>query len=98
MSKVPTADTATCIQARIRRALVTAPTLTRTLQSGRAVLHFGPWRHAARALIRMARPPQGEAEAENPLLLQIDTTQVVAALRADGIAMAGTLPSSLLNF
>jgi hypothetical protein len=46
----------------------------------------------------MARPPQGEAEAENPLLLQIDTTQVVAALRADGIAMAGTLPSSLLNF
>jgi hypothetical protein len=98
MSKVPTAATATCIQAKIRRALVTAPTLTRTLQSGRAVLHFGPWRHAARALIRMARPPQGDATAENPLLLQIDTTQAVAALRADGIAMAGTLPSGLLNF
>lgn len=97
MSTVTATDTASCIQAKIRRALGAAPTLTRTLQSGRAVLHFGPWRHAARALIRMARPPQEEAAAESPLLLQIDTTQVVNALRADGIAMAGLLPSDVLN-
>lgn len=97
MNRVTTTVAATCIQAKIRRALVAAPTLTRTLQSGRAVLHFGPWRHAARALIRLARPPQGEAVAESPLLLRIDTTKAVAALRADGIAMAGILPTCILN-
>jgi hypothetical protein len=41
--------------------------------------------------------PQGEAAAESPLLLQIDTTRVVNALQADGIALAGIIPSALLN-
>ena len=97
MSKAPTADTPVCLQAKIRRALVTAPKLTRTLQAGRAVFHFGPWRHAVRALIRAARPPRAEAVAETPPLLQIDTARVVEALRADGMAMAGTIAGEVLN-
>jgi hypothetical protein len=97
MNKVPSADTATCIQKQIRRALVASPKLTRTLQSGRAVFRFGPWRHAARALIRMAHPPHEEAVPESPPLLQIDTTRVVEALRADGVAIAGTIPAAVLN-
>jgi hypothetical protein len=97
MNKVPTTDTTICLQAKIRRALLTAPKLTRTLQSGRAVFRFGPWRHAARALIRMAHPPHEEAVADDSALLQINTTRVVEALRTDGIAMAGTLPPEVLN-
>lgn len=97
MNKVAAKDPATSLQAKIRRTLSTAPKLTRALQSGRAVVHFGPWRHAARALIRMARPPQKEAVADSPRLFQTDTARVVAELRADGIAMAGTIPAALLD-
>jgi len=85
----------TYIQARIRRALLTAPTLTRTLQSCRAIVHFGPWRHAVRAIIRMARPPQKEPP-EGLSLLQIDSVQLVKAIRSDGVVRAGALPSDAL--
>jgi hypothetical protein len=86
-----------CIQARIRQALLAAPRLTRTLQSGRAVIHFGPWRHAARAIIRMARPPQEEAVTQRSPLFQVDRAQLVDAVRADGFALAGTLPPDILR-
>lgn len=96
MGKV-TIHEAPCIQARIRQALLKSPRLTRTLQSGRALVHFGPWRHAARAVIQMARPPQEEAGAENPALLQFDGKRLVETLRADGVAVPGTLPASVLS-
>lgn len=85
------------IQARIRQALLTAPILTSTLQSCRAAVHFGPWRHAARAIIRMARPPQAEPPKQSVSLLQFDSSRLVEALRTDGIAMAGVLPTGLLQ-
>lgn len=96
MSGISTTDRAPCIQARIRHALLAAPTLTRTLQAGRAVLHFGPWRHAARAIIRLARPPQEEAVIQRSSLFQLDCTRLVNAIRADGFTMAGTLPPDVL--
>lgn len=86
-----------CIQTRIRLALRAWPRLYRTLQSGRAVLFWGPWRHAARAVVRMTRPPQAEADTPNTSVLQFDSAQLVETLRADGMAMAGSLPSDVLG-
>jgi len=86
------------MQARIRKYLGRAPTLTRTLQTARAVLHLGPWRHAARALVRRNRPPlYGTAAAQARVPLQLDASRLVQALRADGIAMANQLPADVLS-
>jgi hypothetical protein len=97
MSEITASNRAPCIQEKIRQTLLAAPRLTRTLQSGRAIVHFGPWRHAARAIIRMARPAQEDAVAQRPSLLQLDCTQLVNVVRADGSAMAGTLPPDVLH-
>ncbi len=96
MSRITTPDRAPCIQARIRQALLATPTLTRMLQAGRAVLHFGPWRHAARAIVRIARPPQKGPVTERSSLLQLDCTRLGNTIRADGFAMAGALPPGVL--
>ncbi len=90
-------DRAPCIQARIRSALQSTPALTSTLQIGRAILHFGPWRHAIRELIRRARPPREAVATGTFCLLQLDIPQIVENLRADGMAMAGRLRPDELN-
>ena len=91
-----TAIESPCIQAKTRRAFMAVPTLNRAQQSCRAVVHYGPWRHAARALVRLARPPRDElAEHENSFI-QLNTSQLVRAIRADGSAVAGVFPSEAL--
>ncbi len=85
------------IQARIRRRLHNAPALTRALQTGRAVLHFGPWRHAAHAIIRWIRPPQAGNGVQTPTSLGLNTCQLARSLRDDGMAMANHLPPNVLS-
>lgn len=97
MSKAITSKKGACVQAKIRRALLTAPTLIRMLQSGRAVLHFGPWRHVIRAAIRMARPPEEDASVQGASIVKLDSARLVETIRADGIVMAGSLPWEMLG-
>jgi hypothetical protein len=89
--------TLTCKQEKIRRGLQMAPTLMRTLQSCRAVVHYGPWRHAARAMIRMARPPQEDTDKLREFPLQFDCARVLESLRTDGNAVPGILPPDVLR-
>lgn len=97
VGNVMVADKKPYIQARIREFLRTAPVLTRILQAARAVLRFGPWRHAARAIIRWRRPPHEGTEARTVVALQLNTRQLTRTLRDDGIAMAGVVPLGMLR-
>lgn len=87
----------TCIQARIRRALLRVPLLSQKLQAGRAILRFGPWSHAARAIIRRYRPPHNGPAGETSRPLQLSVSQLAHALRVDGMAVANDLPQDLLT-
>lgn len=91
-----TASSSLSIPFRIRRALTTTPAVTRTLQATRAVVHFGPWRHAARAAIRWTRPPRHDNGA-TPSSFEWNTTELVRALRGDGMVRAGHLPPDVLR-
>jgi hypothetical protein len=71
--------------------------LRRLAQSIRAVLHFGPWRNAARAIIRRTRPPHTEDVPSTSSLFKIDTARLLHDLRHDGIAAAGFLPAVMLR-
>jgi hypothetical protein len=90
-------NSALSIPARIRGRLREAPALTQTLQAGRALLHFGPWRHAARAMVRRNRPPLLGYAAKSLSPLQLNASQLVQSLRVDGIAMANQLPPDVLG-
>lgn len=86
-----------CLQARIRELLREAPVLTRVLQIGRAIVHSGPWRHVARKLIRRRKRPRHEVASQNLRSLQLNAPQLAQVLRADGVAMAGSLPPDMLS-
>jgi hypothetical protein len=97
MSKVTNTNKGRGILAVVRQALRKAPTLKRALQSSRALVHFGPWRHVARTIIRLRRPPRPGMATESVSLVEFDTTRIVDVLQTDGMAMAGTLPSEVLS-
>jgi len=86
-----------CLQARARELLREAPFLTRVLQTGRAVLDSGPWRHVAREVIRRRRRPHNNRTSQTLTSLQRNAPQLAQALRADGVAMAGNLPPDMLS-
>ena len=86
-----------CLQARARKLLREAPFLTRVLQTGRAVLDSGPWRHVAREVIRRRRRPQNNRTSQTLTSLQLNAPQLAQALRADDVAMAGNLPPDMLS-
>ncbi len=96
MGKVTTLETSPCSQAKIRIALRQAAALKRALQAGRAIFHFGPWRHAMRAVIRMARSPRPESGERSFPELQLDSVRLVGSIETDGVAVAGTLPTRVL--
>ncbi len=87
--------------ARLRRRLQAVPTVTKALQACRALLHFGPWRHAARAIIRHQRPPLHESTAHSTALqlnaLHLNAPELAEALRTNGMAVAGPLPANVLR-
>lgn len=84
------------IPARIRVRLREAPAVTQALQAGRALLHFGPWRHAARAIVRRNRPPLHGAPAQTPGSLPLNAAQLAESLRVEGVAVANPLPPDVL--
>ena len=66
------------------------------VQSGRAIIHFGPWRFWVRAIIRSIRPPQRDEEKVYSALLQDESGRLVGDLRQFGSAAAGNLPRDML--
>lgn len=85
------------IPARIRTRLRETPALTQSLQAGRAIVHFGPWRHAARAMIRSARRPRNEERTALATSVELDAAEIVRALHDRGVAIAGRLPMDILS-
>lgn len=85
------------IPARIRGCLRRSPVLSQTLQAGRALLHFGPWRYVARAIVRRNRPPLHGDAAQTSTPLQLNAAQLVQNLRADGVALANNMPADVLG-
>jgi hypothetical protein len=85
------------LQEKLRTALQAAPLLYRALRSARAIIHFGPWRYAARRIIRLARPPQKKAASSNCGLFRFDTALIVETLRANGNCAVGSFPSDGLS-
>lgn len=85
------------LQSRIRESLRSRPYLTSALQATRAYIHFGPWRHAARAAIRWRRPPLIEGTSGQMSRLSLAVPEIVSTLRSDGMARAGELPADMLR-
>jgi hypothetical protein len=84
--------------AAIRRKLRRNPRLNRAVQASRALVHVGPWRHAARAAIRLLRPPRAPiATAEGSLLPELDPGEICAALESEGMCVIGPLPASFVS-
>jgi hypothetical protein len=81
---------------RIRQLLRASPALTTTLNAARAVVHFGPWRHAVRAAIRWMRPPLRDDATQPTGLVAMDAQELARILRRDGMARAGQLPDEFL--
>lgn len=84
-------------QARLRKFVKESPALIRTIQAARASIHFGPWRHAARAAIRWRRPPRPVGAVQTPSRVPLATPELVRTLKTDGTAQAGLLPSDMLR-
>ena len=85
------------IQETIRAALRSTPLLFRALRSGRAIIHFGPWRHAARGMIRLLRPPRKDAIPPKLSAFRLDTALILETLRTEGVAPVGLLPPDELS-
>src|SRR5690242_10136498 len=81
---------------QLRKVLLATPALSRTLQAGRALIHYGPWRHAARAMIRWQRPPLYDDVSRTPSPVALNVPELVRVLRADGMARAGQLPADVV--
>lgn len=87
----------TCIQAKIRRAFMAAPALNRAQQSCRAIIHYGPWQVAARALVKIARPPRNKFRQPDLPFLRLNTAQLVQTIHDDGSAVIGALGADALH-
>jgi hypothetical protein len=85
------------IQETIRAALRSTPLLFRALRSGRAIIHFGPWRHAARGMIRLLRPPRQDAMPPKLSAFRLDIALILETLRTEGVAPVGLLPPDELR-
>ncbi len=79
---------------RLRRAGRTAHVLRCT----RALVHFGPWRHVARAIVRQLRPPRGAGGTSVETVLPAhEPRRVARALHQDGLSVVGTLSAATLE-
>ena len=81
--------------ASFRRFLAQHPRMAQFVRAVRALIHFGPWRHTARAVIRGARPPALEVVRAAPLLA-CNAAVAAAELRSESVYVAGVLPPHVL--
>ena len=85
---------------RFRKLVRRNKRIEKAFRSLRAVVHFGPWRTVAHALIRKHRPAMVEPSSgtiPDLVLGGVSGAQVVNAIKQDGYCVAGPLPSDLLR-
>ncbi len=80
-----------------RRMLRKRPGIAGAIRAFRALIHFGPWRYAARMYIRAQRPPVRSVLTTASVIPNIDPAAVAAALRADGARVMERLPRTLVE-
>jgi hypothetical protein len=80
-----------------RRKLRKQPRMAAMLRAGRALIHFGPWRHVARKYISLRRPPASSALPTSSMLPNLDATSVVARLRTESVCVVEALPLALVD-
>jgi hypothetical protein len=85
------------IQEKLRATLRATPLLYRALRSSRAIIHFGPWRRAARGIVRLLRPPRQYAVTSSSSIHGFDIPVIVETLRTEGILSIGLLRSDELS-
>lgn len=90
-------SSAPSIPFRIRKVLRSAPAVTTALHSARALIHFGPWRHVVRAVIRWKRPPLRVDATRAAGSVSLNAPALARTLREDGMVRAGQLPSDVLS-
>lgn len=84
--------------AYLRRKLRRNPRLNRAVQVSRAIVHFGPWRHAARAAIRVLRPPRAQMpRSGHTLMPELDPGEICSVLESEGMCVIGQLPPSFVS-
>lgn len=86
------------VLASARRVLGRHGSMARLIRAIRALIHFGPWRHAARAFIRMTRPARViEAHPTGSLLPVSNIDEIVAAVRTDSVCVLGQLRADVVE-
>ena len=89
---------ANALPAAVRRTLRKHPHLNRVVQVGRAVVHFGPWRHLVRASLRVLHPPlAADSSPASSLFPPLAPSSVAAALGTDSVCVAGRLSPQVLG-
>jgi hypothetical protein len=81
----------------LRRALGRYPHVSTVIRAVRALVHFGPWRGAFRAAIRVLRPPRPTPSRVASLFPNLDVATATIALKRDGLFVAGVLPPATLT-
>jgi hypothetical protein len=80
----------------LRRKLAKHRRIAMMIRAIRALIHFGPWRNAARQNIRLRRPPAHPAPIVS-LIPNLDAMVVADAVRAESVCMVGRLPNRVVD-
>lgn len=82
---------------RLRRTVGRNRRLADTLRAIRALVHFGPWRHVARALIRRMRPPRNQVyQPATSYLPPLDLYRVVSSLHDHSVCNIGRISGEIV--
>ena len=83
--------------AAFRKMLDRYPRVALIIRALRALIHFGPWRSAARWYVRMQRPPALYRPTDFSVMPNLDAAAVAAKVRADSVCVVEPLPPSLVE-
>ena len=77
--------------ATFRKMLVRHPRVALIARAARALIHFGPWRSAARWYVRQQRPPAVSGATGFSVIPNLDAAAVAAKIRADSVCVVEPL-------
>lgn len=83
--------------ATFRKMLVRHPRVALIARAARALIHFGPWRSAARWYVRQQRPPAVSGATGFSVIPNLDAAAVAAKIRADSVCVVEPLPAPLVE-
>jgi hypothetical protein len=83
--------------AAFRKMLDRHPRVALIIRAARALIHFGPWRSAARWYFRQQRPPAQSGTTGLSVIPNLDAAAVAAKVRADSVCVVEPLPAPLVD-